>query len=83
LDTTAHKAAALWLHAGIHCTAFRELPSPELSTVAMLARVAPDLDGLFTKLIGRDPIENTFQHHLYYPTHWTIAYLPLLAQKRC
>ncbi|MHA1488422.1 MAG: hypothetical protein ACTSRI_02065 [Promethearchaeota archaeon] len=38
----------------------------------------PDLDGIYWKVKKNGKMETTFQHHLYYWTHWPMCYIPFI-----
>ncbi len=80
MNGTAHASYSFLIFTLLHVTLFRNVPTGGLSVLALLFGMFPDIDGLYWKLTTKSvQSDNSFQHHLYYPTHWPVSYLPLVA----
>jgi hypothetical protein len=77
MDNVAHSAHSFLMYYGLYALIWHHLPPPIFSLLVIIAGILPDTDGLYWKIKGGQH-DNTFQHHLYFWSHWPIAYLPLV-----
>src|SRR6056297_1385529 len=78
VDSTAHGSNAFLAYYLLHFLIWETLAEPIYGLFAVFFGLLPDFDSLFFILKGKDPRDNTFQHHLYFGSHWPITYVPLI-----
>lgn len=80
VNSTAHASYSFLLYSLVSIVFLGTVPNTGLCVLALVFGMFPDIDGIFWKLKNRTKkTDHTFQHHLYYPTHWPITYTPLVA----
>ncbi|MHA1679890.1 MAG: metal-dependent hydrolase [Promethearchaeota archaeon] len=80
MNGTAHASYSFLTYILFFQLIFNAVPPGLLCFLSLLFGMFPDIDGLFWRLLKRRAQEdNSFQHHLYYPTHWPVTYTPLVA----
>ncbi|MBN2150442.1 MAG: metal-dependent hydrolase [Candidatus Lokiarchaeota archaeon] len=80
MNATSHASYSFLIFSAVSVFLLGAVPQGGPSALAVAAGMLPDIDGLFWKL--RHPGKHSgmdFQHHLMYPTHWPVFYLPLVA----
>lgn len=77
MDATAHGAKAFIIYHLLYYMIWQTLPFPIYSLLILLFGNLPDFDSIYWHLKG-GKYDNHFQHHLYFWSHWPMAYLPLL-----
>ncbi|MHA1368523.1 MAG: metal-dependent hydrolase [Promethearchaeota archaeon] len=81
MNGTAHASYSFLVFSTISYFLLHSIPTGGMCFLALLFGVFPDFDGIYWRIKkGKKAIEdtNTFQHHLYYPTHWPVSYIPIL-----
>ncbi|MEX2725893.1 MAG: metal-dependent hydrolase [Candidatus Sigynarchaeum springense] len=80
MNGTSHASYSFLIFSAVSFFLLGTVPGGGASVLAILAGMLPDIDGLFWKLshLGKKS-GMEFQHHLMYPTHWPVFYLPLVA----
>jgi len=79
MNGTAHASYSFLIFSAISVFLIGAVPEGSPSVLAVAAGMLPDIDGLFWKLTHPGKKSGTdFQHHLMYPTHWPVFYLPLV-----
>ncbi|MHA1792449.1 MAG: hypothetical protein ACTSVI_07375 [Promethearchaeota archaeon] len=79
MNGTAHAAYSFLIYLFTSIIFFGAIPSGGNIFLSVVFGLFPDVDGIFWKVKkGKSALENEFQHHLYYPTHWPITYTPLV-----
>ena len=78
MDSTAHSTNAFLMYHLLHFLIWGSLAPPIYGFFTLILGILPDFDGIYFALKGKDPRDNTFQHHMYFGSHWPITYTPLL-----
>jgi hypothetical protein len=79
VNPTSHASYSFLIFAFVSFVFLGKVPAGGPSILAVAAGMVPDLDGLLWKLLHPGKKADTsFQHHLEYPTHWPVVYLPLV-----
>jgi hypothetical protein len=78
MDSTAHASHSFWLYYLIYYIWFRTFPSPIIGVFMIIFGICPDFDSIYFILKGKNPKDNTFQHHLYFWTHVPLSYVFLI-----
>ncbi|MBD3188812.1 hypothetical protein GF325_18430 [Candidatus Bathyarchaeota archaeon] len=79
MNGTAHASYSFLTYSLISMMFLGTIPTGFLSFFSLLAGMIPDLDAIYWKLRNKGgKSSNSFQHHLYYPTHWPVTFLPLI-----
>ena len=76
MDITAHSINALGSYLLIYYLWFHSLAPSFYWFFIILFGYLPDFDGIYWLFKG-NAYDTSFQHHLYFPSHWPISYLPL------
>lgn len=80
MNGTAHASYSFLIFCFLAFIITGSAPSGGTAFLSLLSGIIPDLDGIYWRVSSRgNRSDNTFQHHLYYPTHWPVTYLPLVA----
>jgi hypothetical protein len=77
MDGTAHGAKAFIVYHLLFYLIWHTLPLPIYSLLIILFGNLPDFDSIYWHFKG-GKFDNHFQHHLYFWSHWPIAYLPVV-----
>jgi hypothetical protein len=78
MNAPAHASYSFLLGSIVAFVLFGVVPAGGLCAVTITAGIFPDIDGIFWSIKHRnEPNTTSFQHHLHYPTHWPITYLPV------
>ncbi|MFX0103633.1 MAG: metal-dependent hydrolase [Candidatus Hodarchaeota archaeon] len=80
MNGTAHSSYSFLIYSLVSVVFLGETPTMGLCVLSLLFGMIPDIDGMYWKVKNKSKkTDNSFQHHLYYPTHWPITYTPLVA----
>jgi hypothetical protein len=77
MDGTAHGAKAFIVYHLLFYLIWHALPLPIYSILIIIFGNLPDFDSIYWHFKG-GKYDNNFQHHLYFWSHWPIAYLPVV-----
>ena len=76
MNTTAHACYAFLIYNLIYWLWFGVYPPGVLCLFSVLFGIAPDLDYIYWKLVKKRDLDQTFQHHLIFWTHFPLSYIP-------
>ncbi|GAB4304969.1 MAG: hypothetical protein Kow0069_00100 [Promethearchaeota archaeon] len=79
MNTTAHASYAFLTYAALSWFAWQIAPTGAACFWVMFFGIFPDLDGVYWKLARKGDMDQNFQHHLHFPTHFPVTYLPVVA----
>ncbi|MHA1732266.1 MAG: hypothetical protein ACTSU5_09995 [Promethearchaeota archaeon] len=78
MNTTAHGSYAFLIYSLVAWLAWGIVPTGAMAFWVVFFGICPDFDGIYYRLAKKGEIDNDFQHHLYFWTHWPISYTPLV-----
>ena len=80
MNGTAHASYSFLIFTLVSFILAGTLPTGSIAFLSLFFGIFPDLDSIYWRITSRGKkSDNRFQHHLYYPTHWPVTYLPVVA----
>ncbi|NMC06866.1 MAG: hypothetical protein GYA24_16730, partial [Candidatus Lokiarchaeota archaeon] len=80
MNPTSHASYSFLLFSAVSVLVLGVVPDGGPSALAVASGLLPDIDGIFWRLAHPGAKAGTaFQHHLVYPTHWPVTYVPFIA----